>query len=169
MITKNSTPLNERFYAAHVTDVAQTLLGKQLVFNEFSGIITETEAYRGDDDPASHAYKGVTKRSSIMFGAPGFSYVYMIYGMYFCFNIVAEQEGQAAAVLIRGLRLASITLDGPGKLCRHLGITKKNNGINLMRNASFYVTSGITVDDYKATSRIGIKQGQDKLWRYSLV
>lgn len=136
------------------------------MFNQFIGTITETEAYRGTDDPASHAYRGRTKRSAIMFGPPGYSYVYMIYGMYFCLNIVTEELGQPAAVLVRGLKLPEINLNGPGKLCRHLQLTTKHNAINLMQNCFFYVTSGIQIERYRTMSRVGIKQGQDKLWRF---
>lgn len=168
MVKKNSIPLEEDFYIRKAPEVAQELLGKRLVFNQFSGIITETEAYRGTDDPASHAYLGQTKRSAIMFGSPGYSYVYMIYGMYFCLNIVTEKSGQPAAVLIRGLKLPEINLNGPGKLCRYLQLTTKHNAINLMQNDLFYVTSGIEGVQYNTTSRIGIKQGQDKFWHYTM-
>jgi DNA-3-methyladenine glycosylase len=154
------------FYNQNVVEVAKKLLGKKLIFGPHQGIITETEAYRGSDDEASHAYKGITKRSAVMFGPPGHAYIYMIYGMYYCFNIVAEEMGQAGAVLIRGLKLPHIDLNGPGKLCRHLGITKKDNGINLVTSDCFYLTEGVEVKNILITSRIGITKATDKLWRF---
>lgn len=155
------------FYNRDVVEVARDLLGKTLVFGNFKGIITETEAYRGTDDEASHAFKGITPRSQIMFGEPGYSYVYHIYGMYYCLNIVTEEKGTPSAVLIRGLNLPHIHLDGPGKLCKYLGITReKHNGINLVSNDFFYLTEGINSVTYEATPRIGIKKATDKPWRF---
>lgn len=156
------------FFNRYTVDVAQELLGKTLVFHHFKGIITETEAYRGEDDEASHAFKGMTKRTRVMFGPGGYTYVYMIYGMYYCLNFVAEGPGQAGAVLIRGLQLPDKHLDGPGKLCRHLGITTKHYGINLTHNKAFYVTEGVKVTKYLTTSRIGIRKGLERPWRFLL-
>lgn len=158
-------PLPSKFYNRHVVEVAQDLIGKTLVFGKHQGIITETEAYRGSDDEASHAFKGPTTRSEIMFGPSGYSYVYLIYGMYYCLNIVTEPLGSPSAVLIRGLQLPNIHLNGPGKICKYLGITKTHHGINLINHHSFYVT-GKNIIPYQATSRIGIKKGVDKLWRF---
>lgn len=161
--------LDASFYQQNVTDVAKGLLGKTLVFCGFKGIITETEAYRGNDDEASHAFRGVTPRSKIMFGLPGYSYVYLIYGMYCCLNIVAETEGCAAAVLIRGLKLPHIHLDGPGKICKYLGITTAHNGIHVISSDVLYVTEGIEAVSILETPRIGIKKAMDKLWRFVAV
>lgn len=158
--------LADEFYNRNVVEVARELLGKQLVCGEFQGIITETEAYRGYDDEASHAFRGITNRSKIMFGPSGYAYVYIIYGMYYCLNIVAETDGQAAAVLIRGIKLPSIHLDGPGKTCRHLGITKEHNGINLIKSDYLYLTEGIENPDCLTTPRIGIQKAKDKPWRF---
>ncbi len=158
--------LDRFFYQQHSVEAAKNLLGKTLIFGAFKGIITETEAYRGADDEASHAFKGMTARSEIMFGPPGYSYVYLIYGMYHCFNIVTEAAGQPSAVLIRGLKLPNIHLDGPGKICRHLGITKQQNGMDLTSSHHFFVTQGIDSPLYEATPRIGIKKATDKLWRF---
>ena len=80
--------LPQSFYDRHVTKVARDLLGKRLVFGAHEGIIMETEAYRGSDDPASHAARGLTPRNAVMFGPPGYSYIYFIYVMYHCLNIV---------------------------------------------------------------------------------
>ena len=157
--------LNNSFYNKHAVEVAKNLLGKTLVFRKIKGIITETEAYRGTDDEASHAFS-FTPRSSIMFGPSGYSYIYLIYGMYYCLNIVTEEENSPSAVLIRGLKLPDIHLDGPGKICKYLGITKEHNGINLVTDNNFYFTEGINSVTYSSTSRIGIKKAIDKQWRF---
>ena len=154
------------FYNRHVVEVAKDLLGKKLVWGNSEGIITETEAYRGLDDAASHAALGMTPRSEIMFGPPGHVYVYLIYGMYHCFNIVTEEPGQPSAVLIRGLKLPEIYLNGPGKICRHLNINRTHNNLNLVAHDSIYLTDGISNLPYQETARIGIKKAIDKLWRF---
>lgn len=162
-------PLPRAYFLHPTLEVAQDLLGKILVFKDFAGIIVETEAYIGQDDPACHAARGMTPRNAVMFGLGGFSYVYFIYGMYFCFNIVTERENFPAAVLIRGVKLlggASKTLDGPGKLCRHLGITRAHNGIDLTESKDFYIEKTNYRPVFQATPRIGIKVGLDKLWRF---
>lgn len=162
--------LSYKFYHRDVVEVAKELLGKTLVWNNFQGIITETEAYRGLDDEASHAFKGITKRTAIMFGPPGYIYVYLIYGIYYCLNIVTQEIGQASAVLIRGLQLPDIHLNGPGKICRHLCITTEHNGINITNHDEIYLTNGIKVAANKiiSTPRIGIKKATDKLWRFQI-
>lgn len=153
------------FYNRDAVEVAQDLLGKKLIFNGREGIIIETEAYRGKDDEASHAYRGMTRRSKIMFGPPGHAYVYMIYGMYYCFNIVTEAEGQPSAVLIRGL-MGEQCWNGPGKLCKAFGITCEHNGINLVDNRACYLTEGLEFLHYHVTPRIGIRKAMDKPWRF---
>lgn len=158
--------LDRSFFLSPTVQVAQDLLGKRLTFHNFSGIITETEAYHQDNDPACHAYRGKTPRNAPMFGMAGYSYVYFIYGMYHCLNIVTEPEGIAAAVLIRGLQIEELNLDGPGKLCKHLKITKDHNAIDLMTSNYFYVSDVGLKPHYISTSRIGIRQGTDKLWRF---
>jgi len=149
--------LTHEFYNRHVVEVAKDLLGKELVVGDFRGIITETEAYRGSDDEASHAARGITERSKIMFGPAGYVYIYIIYGMYYCLNIVTEEAGQASAVLIRGIRLPDVNLNGPGKVCRHLNITKTDNGINLAESDYIYLTDGERVSNFTTTPRIGHK------------
>lgn len=158
--------LEKQFFLPHVTKVAQNLIGKRLFFKGKEGVIVETEAYRGSDDLASHAAKGRTPRNAIMFGSPGVAYIYMIYGMHYCFNIVCESEGQPAAVLVRGLLTQNARIDGPGKLCRHLGLDLTYNGVNLLSARDFYLTEGISIPDIQVTSRIGISKAQDKLWRF---
>jgi DNA-3-methyladenine glycosylase len=137
-------------------------------------MITETEAYRGADDPASHAFKGATSRSRIMFGPPGISYVYLIYGMYHCLNIVTEDEGDPGAVLIRGLKLITspnLSLQGPGKLCKHLGITKRSHhGIDIIEDSHFFITESTHSNDtfrIVSSPRIGISRALNLPWRFS--
>ena len=160
--------LEYSFYKRHVVEVAKDLLGKKLVLGNIQGIITETEAYRGFDDEASHAYCGITKRNQVMFGPPGYSYVYMIYGVHYCFNIVSEEQGVPGAVLIRGLQLPEIHLNGPGKLCAQLGITKEHNGINLCESNYMFVEGSTKIHSYLTTRRIGIKKAIEKPWRFIL-
>ncbi len=162
------TRLYRDFFEQNSLTVAQMLLGKVLIFDSFQGIITETEAYCGFDDPASHAARGKTPRNAVMFGPAGYSYVYLIYGMYHCLNIVTEHIGYPAAILIRGLHLSqdNLHLNGPGKLCRHLKITKAQNQLDLTTNSTFYVQDDGVSLPWHATPRIGIRQGVDKLWRF---
>src|SRR5438094_8965523 len=103
--------LPRKFYARSTIEVAKDLLGKVLVHGETAGIIVETEAYLGGDDLASHSARGITDRTRVIFGRPGHAYVYLIYGMYECLNIVAEPPGQPGCVLIRALEpLSGIAL-----------------------------------------------------------
>lgn len=159
-------PLTREFYNRPTLDVARDLLGKRIVFFGKSGIITETEAYIGIDDPACHAAKGKTARTAVMFGKPGFSYVYLIYGMYYCLNFVTEEEGFPAAVLIRGVMCDEKHFDGPGKLCKYFGITKEHNEIDIVSSNDFFVEDIGLSPSFKTTKRIGISQGKDKLWRF---
>lgn len=127
--------LPRSFYARPTVEVARALLGKVVVHDhdgqESAGRIVETEAYLGTSDPAAHGYRGVTPRTRVIFGPPGHAYVYLIYGMHYCLNAVAEGEGTAGCVLIRAIEpvteLAS-SGSGPGRLTRALGITLKQNG-----------------------------------------
>lgn len=161
--------LTRDFFMFPTVTVAQKLLGKIMVFGHAAGLITETEAYIGQDDPACHAARGKTRRNAIMFGPPGYTYVYFIYGMYHCLNFVTEEEGTPAAVLIRGLMLVEPSpfhLNGPGKLCRHLGITREHNAIDMIESESFYIKDSPLSPPYETTPRIGITRGQEKLWRF---
>ena len=104
-----------------------------------------------------------------MFGPPGFTYIYLIYGMYFCLNIVSHLEGKTGAVLLRGLLLPGAHLNGPGKLCKHLGLTREHHGINTtQKDAPLYIAQGVEVKDCLMTPRIGIKKAIDKPWRFLL-
>ncbi|MDR5617815.1 DNA-3-methyladenine glycosylase [Arsenophonus sp.] len=171
-MTSSYTILPRSFYELNTLDVAKNLLGKILKFSEHYGIIHEVEAYIGQEDPACHAAKGFTKRTKVMFGDAGFSYVYLIYGMYHCLNIVTETAGFPAAVLIRSINLYSPTvmyLNGPGKLCKKLHITRKNNQIDLTKSHDFCVYYSTVKPKYISTPRIGIKVGKDKLWRFKTI
>jgi len=140
--------LPRSFYDRDTALVAQDLLGKTLVHVvdgvPRTGKIVETEAYLGPHDRAAHSARGRTPRNAVMFGPPGHAYVYFIYGMYFCFNVVTEREGHASAVLIRAVEpLKGITdrTCGPGLLCRALGIEKQQNGLDLLGNELFIAES----------------------------
>lgn len=161
----------EEFYIRPTIKVAKDLLGcylnRRLPSGEIlSAAITEVEAYTADD-PACHAYRGITKRTEVMFGPPGRAYVYFIYGMYYCLNVVTEPEGTAGAVLIRGLQGAG--LNGPGKICKHWQIDRELNGVELIYpNSPLWITgrpSGLK-PKIKVSSRVGISQAQDRLWRF---
>jgi len=179
--------LKRKFYERETLIVAKELLGKRLVqkigMTELSGIITETEAYRGNDDPASHAAIKITERNKLMFGKVGISYVYFTYGMYFMFNVIAKSKEQnAGAVLIRGIYpqngvkimrknrqnkdIKKLT-DGPGKLTQALGITMEQCGEDLTKKSSLSITDGIKVKKTIQKPRIGISKGLDKKWNFS--
>ncbi|WP_243517106.1 MULTISPECIES: DNA-3-methyladenine glycosylase [unclassified Candidatus Cardinium] len=161
--------LNRAFFAQDTNTVSTHLIGKLLCFHNFQGIITETESYIGTDDPACHGARGVTQRNKVMFGPAGFSYVYFIYGKYYCLNMVTEALNFPSATLIRGIKLIHppyTYLDGPGKLCQWLGINLNHNGIDVTLSNLLYIKDiGCTLP-YKATPRIGISKGLDKMWRY---
>ena len=179
--------LKRKFYERETVTVARQLLGKILThkigIKHISGIITETEAYRGDDDPASHAANRMTDRNKLMFGQVGISYVYFTYGMYFMFNVVAKSRKQnAGAVLIRGIypqKGISIMeknrhvddikklADGPGKLTQAMGITMKQYGEDLTKKTGLYISDGMKVSKTIQKSRIGISKGLDKHWNFS--
>jgi len=164
-----SSRLPRSFFNRPTLDVAKELLGKEIYFQGKTGIITETEAYIGKDDPACHAARGKTPRTAVMFGDAGYSYVYLIYGMYHCLNFVTEEEEFPAAVLIRGIHSPSLPIkktNGPGKLCKELGITREHNNIDLINSDFFYVNNTNLKPDFDTTPRIGISRGQDKLWRF---
>lgn len=178
--------LDKNFYEKTAIELARELLGKMLIHEAYSGtaggIIVETEAYCGIDDPASHAANGPTPRSKIMFGPSGISYVYFSYGMHNLFNIVSDKFGIAGAVLVRAIepkigielmkkrRKTDSVLNlcsGPGKLTTALSITLKENGLNL-RQKPLCVTEGNLVPKYEICSspRIGISKATEHPWRF---
>jgi DNA-3-methyladenine glycosylase len=138
--------LPRSFYDREPITVAKDILGKYLVHRmngvERIGKIVEVEAYLGQKDLAAHASKGLTPRTKTMFGPPGHAYVYLIYGMYYCINAVTEREGQPTAVLLRALEPIQNIDDrtqGPGLLCRAMGIDKKLNGHDLLSDELFII------------------------------
>lgn len=160
--------LSREFYERKTLLVAKELLGKFLVHGGIAGMITETEAYHGPHDLASHASRGRTPRTSIMFGPAGQAYIYLIYGMYYCLNVVTEKEEYPAAVLIRGVE----GITGPGRLTRHFKIDKSLNGIDMTHSKRLYIEDqGIIIKprDILRTPRIGVDYAgeyKDKKWRF---
>lgn len=177
--------LNRKFYNRPTLKVAQELLGKYLVVekdgNYVSGMIVETEAYVGPNDPASHAYRGMTPRNKIMFGEAGYAYVYFTYGMHHCLNFVTERKGFPAAVLIRALEpvdgieimkkrrqtgnLENLT-SGPAKLCQALGIDKTLNGADLCSDTIYVEDRWEEPIEIVSSPRIGIEEGKERKWRF---
>lgn len=169
--------VKQKFFNRNTLFIAQDLLGCFLVRRLDDGKIIkariiETEAYIGQDDLACHACKGRTKRTETMFGPAGHWYVYMIYGMYHCLNVVTESEGFPAAVLIRAVDCNG--LDGPGKLCRDLKIDRSLNGAKAFSYQSgLWITEGELSDGEKiiASKRIGVDyagEWKEKEWRFVL-
>ncbi len=188
-------PLRRAFYLQPTLKVARNLLGKRIVRKLgrkiLIGKIVEVEAYRGSIDPASHAFRGMTKRNEVMFREGGHLYVYFTYGMHFCANVVTAKKGVGEAVLIRAVEplvgleemkrnrgaiaspwdkkiLIGLT-SGPARFCSAFGIARAENGTNLLDNTIF-----ITTGDYgpsrniRRTKRIGIRQGTEKRWRFHI-
>ncbi|MDO8492344.1 MAG: DNA-3-methyladenine glycosylase [bacterium] len=172
--------LTRAFFNRPTLTVAKELLGKFLVRKigrkTITAMITETEAYCGPNDLASHASRGKTPRTEIMFGPPGHAYIYLIYGMYHCFNIVTEKENYPAAVLIRAVaptyRRGNGPVNGPGKLCRYFQIDKSLNNEDLTENKRLWVEdckTKIKPNQIRRLPRIGVGYAgsyKDKLWRF---
>jgi DNA-3-methyladenine glycosylase len=180
-------PFPTRFYDRPTELVARELLGAVLECNTHEGVtrgrIVETEAYLGPDDPACHAAAGLTQRTQHLFGPPGHAYVYLIYGMYWCFNAVTRERGHGAAVLVRAVHpLDGVELmrrrrpkakherdltNGPGKLCLAMGIVGTMSGASL-RDGPVQIRSGAPVpdEDVIVTPRIGITQAAQWPLRY---
>lgn len=156
-------PLPRSFYARKTLQVARELLGKHLV-HVHEGVerrarIVEVEAYLGPHDLAAHTSKGLTPRTRTMFGPPGHVYVYLIYGMHHCMNVVTEPEGVGAAVLLRALEpIAGIDArtSGPGLLCRALGIDKRHNGHDLTSPVLYIADAGEKPRRIVRRPRIGV-------------
>lgn len=136
------TVLSQIYFSRPTVQVARSLIGKYLVRSvdgrETAGRIIEVEAYVGSEDMACHASKGRTKRTDVLFGLPGVAYVYLIYGMHHCLNVVTEQEEFPAAVLIRAIEVDGVLIDGPGRLCRALQIDQSLNRIDLTGRESLW-------------------------------
>jgi len=184
--------LPRRFYNRPTLDVARDLIGKVLVHETrrgiASGVIVEVEAYIGESDPACHAAPGPTRRNAPLYGPPGIAYVYLNYGIHYLVNAVTEAEGWPAAVLIRALepkdgvalmrrrrvrggvkRPSDIPVDdlcrGPGNLTRALGITQKENCLDLTGSALRVEDQGIAPRPIAWSRRIGINVGVEQEWR----
>ena len=178
-------PLDRRRLAGTATDVAPTLLNKLLVAGERSGRIVEVEAYEGGDDPASHAFRGPTRRNAVMFGPAGHLYVYFTYGMHWCANVVCGPPGEARAVLVRALapvggleamrtarRAATRDRDlcnGPAKLCQALGITGADDGVDLLAGDSAIMLTDDGVPPPRTPGngpRVGISVATERRMRW---
>ena len=194
--------LLRKFYSRPTLDVAKDLLGCVLVrkitpvksgkagarsgeqfdgVKEIRAIITETEAYVGEDDLASHASKGRTPRTELMYGEAGHAYVYLVYGMYNCLNIVTEKKDFPAAVLIRAVKIEAVEYkktNGPGKLCKVLEIDKNLNGLDVTLGEKMWIESSRSratgqaqQKEIVANKRIGIdyaRHCKEYLWRFTL-
>lgn len=180
-------PLPREFYERHTVSVAKELLGKVLVRStgdeSVTGRIIETEAYRGRDDPPSHAFRGRTRRNSLMFGHGGFAYVYFVYGRNWCLNATTERPGNPGAVLVRAVEplsgleqmvrrrgtsdLGALT-NGPGKTTEAFGITGSLNGIDLTRRGELYIGSypSTAAEPFVASERVGVSSGSLVPWRF---
>ena len=174
-------PLKRAFFGRSVHQVAPDLIGATLLVNGVGGIIVEVEAYH-HTEPAAHSFRGPTPRNRVMFGPPGFAYVYRSYGIHWCVNFVCEKEGSASAVLIRALQpthgLAAMRrrrglhderslCSGPGKLTEALGITDEHNGLALDA-APIALHARIGKVEVVTGLRIGITKAQELPWRYGL-
>ena len=189
------TTLPRAFYARSALDVARELIGKRLVHVvagvRASGLIVETEAYIGEDDPACHAAPGPTPRNAPLYGPPGFAYVYFNYGVHYLVNAVTGDEGHPAAVLIRALepsegldlmrarraghrpvRKSPLTdaglCRGPGNLTRALGIDLRQNRLDLTGDTLFVEECGESRGPLAWGPRVGIRVGLDRPWRVSV-
>jgi DNA-3-methyladenine glycosylase len=174
--------LGRDFYDRSVHEVARDLIGCTLLYEGRGGVVVETESYEADD-PACHAYVGLTERTRVLFGPPGYAYVYLSYGIHSLLNAVAEPEGEAAAVLIRALEpthaveemrarrggKADVDLcSGPGKLTEALGIDLGDNERDLTRDPFLLAPPQGERPRIVAGPRIGITKAVDRPWRFSL-
>ncbi len=173
--------LKRAFFARSVHEVAPDLIGATFLFNDVGGVIVEVEAYH-HTDPAAHSYRGPTPRNQVMFGPPGFAYVYRSYGIHWCVNFVCEHEGSASAVLMRalqpthgmaamrrrrGLQEDRALCSGPGKLTEALGITIAHNALPLDA-PPFAIYARSSKPEVVAGVRIGITKAVALPWRYGL-
>jgi DNA-3-methyladenine glycosylase len=173
--------IRRNFFARSVHAVAPDLIGATFLFNGVGGRIVEVEAYH-HTDPAAHSYGGRTERNAVMFGPPGFVYVYRSYGIHWCVNFVCEPEGSASAVLIRaiepleglekmrrrrGLKDLRLLCAGPGRLCEALGISRAHNGLPLDA-PPFRLERRTGRVEIAVGPRIGLTKAVEQPWRYGL-
>jgi DNA-3-methyladenine glycosylase len=170
--------LSRRYFARPTVQVARSLIGKYLVRvidgRILAGKIVEVEAYVGSQDRACHASKGRTQRTDVMFGPGGVAYVYLIYGMYHCLNVVTEREEFPAAVLIRAIEIDGELIEGPGRLCRALQIDRRLNRVDLTTGEFIWFEDrGVLVEkgDVGSHPRVGVDYAGEwakKPWRFRL-
>jgi DNA-3-methyladenine glycosylase len=173
--------LSRAFFRRSVHEVAPDLIGAALLFDGVGGRIVEVEAYH-HTEPAAHSFRGPTRRNAVMFGPPGYAYVYRSYGIHWCLNFVCEPEGSASAVLIRaieptvglsamrrrrGMRDERLLCSGPGRVCEALRITAAHNGLALDA-PPFALSARTGAIEVIAGPRIGITKAVDLPWRYGL-
>jgi DNA-3-methyladenine glycosylase len=177
--------LRRNFFDRPVLKVAAELIGATLLVDGVGGRIVEVEAYH-HTEPAAHSYRGPTPRNIVMFGPPGVAYVYRSYGIHWCLNFVCEEEGSAAAVLIRALEPVEglalmrrrrgqskevaderLLCSGPGKLCEALGVSIKHNGLALDK-APFELRARVGKVGIVRGPRIGITKAVEKPWRFGI-
>jgi DNA-3-methyladenine glycosylase len=173
--------LTRAFFARSVNEVAHDLIGAILLVGRTGGRVVEVEAYH-HSEPAAHSFRGQTSRNAVMFGPPGYAYVYRSYGIHWCLNLVCEPAGSASAVLIRALepmaglplmrRRRGITDErllcrGPGRLCMALGVTDAHNGLPLDK-PPFALFARIEAAEVVVGPRVGITKAIDKPWRYGM-
>jgi len=189
LFSKRLQCVPREFYARNTVKVAHDLLGKQLVRTRkgarLTGRIVEVEAYRGSDDPASHAFRGPTPRNAPMFGEPGHAYIYFTYGNHYCLNVTTQASGIPGAVLIRAIepldgevfmrRLRpnvseGALTNGPGKLTQALGIDRSLNEVDMTSLGPLFITN-LHEEHFKISRspRIGITAGKDRLWRFCIL
>jgi DNA-3-methyladenine glycosylase len=171
--------LSRAFFSRSVHEVAPDLIGATLLVNGVGGRLVEVEAYH-QTDPAAHSFRGPTERNAVMFGPPGFAYVYRSYGIHWCLNFVCEPKGSASAVLIRAIEPTAgiaamrrrrgtaddrLLCSGPGRVCEALGVTEAHYGLPLDA-PPFEIFARTGVVDVVAGPRIGITKAADLPWRY---
>ncbi len=169
--TGHGERLPQSFYSRDVLEVAPGLLGKRLIRVWPDGsrsvfTITETEAYRGEEDRACHASKGRTSRTEVMYGPGGHLYIYLIYGIHWMMNVVTGQQGDPQAVLLRGL----LESTGPGRLTRLMGIDRGFNGEDLISSGRVWIEQADKSPPYRTGPRVGIDYAgepwKDMPWRF---
>jgi DNA-3-methyladenine glycosylase len=173
--------LKRSFFARSVHDIAPELIGATLLVDGAGGRIVEVEAYH-HTDPAAHSFRGLTERNAVMFGPPGYAYVYRSYGIHWCLNFVCEEAGSASAVLIRaieplqgltkmrrrrGLTHERLLCSGPGRLAQAMGVSHAHNGLPLDR-LPFELYGREETLEVAVGARIGITKAADLPWRYGV-
>jgi DNA-3-methyladenine glycosylase len=177
--------IGRSFYERPTPQVAREALGMMLVRvvegRRLSGLIVETEAYRGSRDPASHAYRGETRRNAVMFGEAGHAYVYFTMGLHHCLNLTTEEKGTPGAVLVRaiepcegidemkknrGISEVVRLANGPGKLTEALSINRELNGEDMVTSERLFLEEGKKIRDVGTSPRIGISRGVSRRWRF---